>query len=59
MLKPITRRRFLKEGGTAALSVALCGTLRISAASVFDLVLKGGTLLDGTGGRPGRVLRKA
>ena len=38
MLKPITRRRFLKEGGTAALRVALCGTLRISAASAVDRV---------------------
>ncbi len=50
MWEPITRRHFLKEGSAAALGVALCGTLRISAAPAFDLVLKGGTILDGTGG---------
>jgi N-acyl-D-amino-acid deacylase len=43
------RRRFL-EGGLAALGLAL-GARRVRAAAEprFDVVLKGGTLLDGTG----------
>ena len=44
-----TRRRFLREGGAAALGLALAPAWHIEAAPSFDLVLKGGTLLDGTG----------
>ena len=45
----LTRRSFLREGGAAALGLALASPWRIEAAPAFDLVLKGGTLLDGTG----------
>lgn len=45
----LTRRRFLCEGGAAALGLALASGWRVEAAPAFDLVLKGGTLLDGTG----------
>ncbi len=44
-----TRRDFLKTGGTAAAGLALAGG-RIEAAPAFDLVLHGGTVIDGTGG---------
>jgi len=49
MSRALTRRRFLREGGTAALGLALAPAWRLEAAPAFDLVLKGGTLLDGTG----------
>jgi N-acyl-D-amino-acid deacylase len=42
-----SRRRFLATGGTA-LAAAL--TVRVEAAAPFDLVIRGGTILDGTGG---------
>jgi N-acyl-D-aspartate/D-glutamate deacylase len=50
MAPPLTRRRFLRESGAAALGLALLPPRRIEAAPAFDLLLKGGTLLDGTGG---------
>ncbi|MGH9804756.1 MAG: N-acyl-D-amino-acid deacylase family protein, partial [Candidatus Acidiferrales bacterium] len=49
MPRALTRRRFLREGGAAALGLALASGWRVEAAPAFDLVLKGGTLLDGTG----------
>lgn len=49
MPAPITRRRFLRHGGSAALSLALLPAWRVAVEPRFDLVLKGGTLLDGTG----------
>ena len=50
MRSPLTRRWFLREGGAAALGLALFPPWRIEAAPTFDLVLRGAMLLDGTGG---------
>jgi len=49
MSQSLTRRHFLRQGGAAALGLALFPPWRIEATPAFDLVLKGGTLLDGTG----------
>jgi N-acyl-D-amino-acid deacylase len=49
MARSSTRRRFLKEGGTALAALAACRPGRVLAAPAFDLVLKGATILDGTG----------
>jgi N-acyl-D-amino-acid deacylase len=48
MKERISRRAFLERSGAAALAVAACPA-RAAAAPQFDVVLKGGTLLDGTG----------
>jgi N-acyl-D-amino-acid deacylase len=40
----------MREGGAAALGLALFPPWRIEAAPTFDLVLRGGMLFDGTGG---------
>jgi N-acyl-D-amino-acid deacylase len=45
----LNRRAFLKEGATAALGLALLPH-SVWPQSSFDLVIRGGTLLDGTGG---------
>ena len=45
----LTRRRFLRDGSSAALGLALAAPWRVEVEPRFDLVLKGGTLLDGTG----------
>lgn len=45
----MSRRSFLKQGSRAAAAVALTPTLRVEAAPAFDVVIRGGTLLDGTG----------
>jgi N-acyl-D-amino-acid deacylase len=50
MARPITRRRFLRESGAAALGLALLPAGRVEVTPRFDLMLRGGTLLDGTGG---------
>jgi N-acyl-D-amino-acid deacylase len=44
-----TRRQFLQLAGATAAGLAVAGP-RIEAAPAFDLVLHGGTILDGTGG---------
>lgn len=44
-----TRRAFLNTGAAAAAGVATFGLPRIEAAPSFDLVLSGGTIVDGTG----------
>lgn len=49
MKRPFTRRRFLRDGGAAALGLALLPAWRVEVVPRFDLVLKNGTLLDGTG----------
>lgn len=43
------RRRFLEDGGKAALALAALRAPRVEASPAFDLVIHGGTLLDGTG----------
>ena len=63
-----SRRQFITTGASAAVGFSLFPTLRIEAESRFDLVIRNGTILDGTavasGGahtdaRPGRALCKA
>lgn len=49
MSKPLNRRAFLKGGSTAALGLAFLPPSVWSRPS-FDLILRGGILLDGTGG---------
>lgn len=44
-----TRRRFLAEGGSALVVLGSWRPGRLEAAPAFDLVLRGGTVLDGTG----------
>jgi N-acyl-D-amino-acid deacylase len=48
MKKAMSRRRFLEGSGVAALSLAARPKVAL-APPRFDLVLKGGTILDGTG----------
>lgn len=46
----MNRRKFLKDTGKAAAGLAVMATpLRAWAAPRFDLLIKGGTILDGTG----------
>lgn len=49
MTSALSRRRFLETGGAAALGLA-ASRLRVEATPAFDLVLRGGMVLDGTGG---------
>ena len=49
----LNRRAFLKESSTAALGFSLLPRSIWSRPS-FDLVIRGGILLDGTGGPPFR-----
>jgi N-acyl-D-amino-acid deacylase len=49
MAQLVSRRGFLKAGGAAAAGVTLASLPQAEAAPAFDLVLRGGTLLDGTG----------
>ena len=50
MPAPVSRRSFLKSATLAAIGSALPGTPDIKAAPSYDCVIKGGTILDGTGG---------
>lgn len=50
MSTPIHRRRFLKNAGKVAVALSLPSFRYLEAAPSFDVVLKGGTILDGTGG---------
>jgi N-acyl-D-amino-acid deacylase len=52
MNSSIHRRRFLKGTAKAAVALAVFPSYRLEAAPSFDLVIKGGTILDGTGGNP-------
>ncbi len=45
----LRRRGFLSRGARAAAGVALAPALRVQAAPAFDTVVRGGTVLDGTG----------
>lgn len=46
----LSRRRFLKQGGAAAAGLTMARHAGAAVTPAFDLVLKGGTILDGTGG---------
>ncbi len=48
----VTRRAFLVQTGQVAACLAVAGPVSVVAAPAFDLVIKGGTILDGTGGPP-------
>jgi len=50
MAPATSRRRFLQRGGTAGLGLALYPFSRVQAAPSFDVVIRGGSILDGTGG---------
>ena len=50
MPSEISRRRFLRDGSTGCLGLALLPALRVEAAPSFDWVLRGATVVDGTGG---------
>ncbi len=50
MSKRMNRREFIADGGKLVLALGSTLPLRLAAATPFDLLLKGGTLLDGTGG---------
>jgi N-acyl-D-amino-acid deacylase len=52
MTKRVSRRRFLGEGGSLAVAVAALGPGSLAFAPSFDVVIRGGTILDGTGGPP-------
>ena len=49
MTRSSTRRRFMKEGGTALAAIAAWRPGRVVAAPTFDLVVRGASILDGTG----------
>jgi hypothetical protein len=50
MTRTLHRRKFLKDGATATLGLALFPFPRIWGEPSFDLVIRGGTIVDGTGG---------
>jgi len=50
MTRTVHRRKFLKDGATATLGLALLPFPRIWGEPSFDLVIRGGTIVDGTGG---------
>ena len=50
MSRKISRRRFLKESGSATLGFALYSVPLIRQEMHFDVVIRKGTILDGTGG---------
>ena len=45
----MSRRRFLKTTLTATAGAAIGGRGVVSASPAFDLVIRGGTVVDGTG----------
>ncbi len=48
----LTRRDVIKQGAAVLSAYALNPPLSLEAATTFDLVIRGGTILDGTGGPP-------
>ena len=48
----LTRRDVIKQGAAVLAAYALNPPLRVEAVTTFDLVIRGGTILDGTGGPP-------
>ncbi len=47
-----TRRDVIKQGAAVLSAYALNPPLSLEAVTTFDLVIRGGTILDGTGGPP-------
>ena len=47
---PISRREFLKGAAAAAVGAAVSGSRTVTAAPSYDILIQGGTVLDGTGG---------
>lgn len=54
MTRRVPRRQFLVDGAKASLGLALFPSSRVWAQPSFDLVIRGGMLVDGTGGPPWR-----
>ena len=52
MIGKLTRRDVIKQGAAVLAAYALNPPSRLEAATSFDLVIRGGTILDGTGGPP-------
>lgn len=50
MSKKLSRRRFIKEAAVVTTGFVVGSATNIYAAPSFDLVIKNGTILDGTGG---------
>jgi N-acyl-D-amino-acid deacylase len=50
MAQRVSRRRFLGQGGSLAVAMTTLGPGALAFAPSFDVVVKGGTILDGTGG---------
>jgi N-acyl-D-amino-acid deacylase len=49
MSQPVSRRKFLESGGRAALGFAVLPFSSIRFSPSFDIVIRGATVLDGTG----------
>ena len=49
MSRQLTRRKFVHDVAAGAVGVAACPSLELWAAPAFDLVVRGATVLDGTG----------
>jgi N-acyl-D-amino-acid deacylase len=54
MAHTVHRRKFLKDGARATVGLALLPFPRVFGEPSFDLVIRGGTIIDGTGGLPWR-----
>ncbi len=52
MTGKLTRRDVIKQGATALAAYAFNPPLTLAAVTSFDLVIRSGTILDGTGGPP-------
>ena len=52
MKKNISRRQFIKDSTIITTGLAFSSGLQVHASPSFDLVIKNGTILDGTGGAP-------
>ncbi|MCJ7628545.1 MAG: twin-arginine translocation signal domain-containing protein, partial [Longimicrobiales bacterium] len=50
----LNRRKFLRDGATAALGMAMLPS-SVWGRSSFDLIIRGGMVVDGTGGPPFRA----
>src|SRR5688572_13034084 len=50
MKRRYSRRQFIKDAAVATAGLAMTSSVEVHAAPAFDLVIKNGTVLDGTGG---------